>query len=225
MWLRDPHPFPIRGSPTGLSIAAQRSYNGWSCRIVAKLLKKFPAFYVTRLSMSGLGPGEKKTKLTTYLSRMERLTLSRRLIWAWSEKVRLYCQKIIILSKKTEIYAAYSGPSPQKCAPDSPHFCWHRNQDIYYYCTIARHWNICGAMWMMQSNFLLSLGLPKCLIWCRFAYQKLYAFLISDIYFMPPASHHSCFDDPKWYSVINTNYESLHIEILSFFLSLSPSWV
>jgi len=32
MWFGEPHPFPERGSPTGLSASEQRSYKGWSCR-------------------------------------------------------------------------------------------------------------------------------------------------------------------------------------------------
>ena len=33
MWFGEPHPFPERGSPTGLSASGQQSYEGWSCRI------------------------------------------------------------------------------------------------------------------------------------------------------------------------------------------------
>jgi len=28
----EPHPFPVSGSPTGLSASGQQSYEGWSCR-------------------------------------------------------------------------------------------------------------------------------------------------------------------------------------------------
>jgi len=30
MWFGEPHPFPERGSPTGLSATGQQSYEGWS---------------------------------------------------------------------------------------------------------------------------------------------------------------------------------------------------
>jgi len=33
MWFGEPHPFPERGSPTGLSASEQQSYEGWSCRM------------------------------------------------------------------------------------------------------------------------------------------------------------------------------------------------
>jgi len=33
MWFGEPHPFPVRGSPTRLSASAQQSYEGWSCRL------------------------------------------------------------------------------------------------------------------------------------------------------------------------------------------------
>ena len=33
MWFGEPHPFPERGSPTGLSTSGQQSYEGWSCRL------------------------------------------------------------------------------------------------------------------------------------------------------------------------------------------------
>jgi len=32
MWIGEPHPFPERGSPTGLSASGQQSYEGGSCR-------------------------------------------------------------------------------------------------------------------------------------------------------------------------------------------------
>ena len=32
MWFGEPHPFPERGSPTGLGVWRQQSYEGWSCR-------------------------------------------------------------------------------------------------------------------------------------------------------------------------------------------------
>ena len=32
MWFAEPHPFPERGSPTGLSASGQQSYEGWSYR-------------------------------------------------------------------------------------------------------------------------------------------------------------------------------------------------
>jgi len=31
MWFGEPHPFPERGSPTGLSASGQQRYKGWSC--------------------------------------------------------------------------------------------------------------------------------------------------------------------------------------------------
>jgi hypothetical protein len=40
---------------------------------VAKLLKKFCAFYKARPSIAGSGPGERK-KLTSHTSRVEKLT-------------------------------------------------------------------------------------------------------------------------------------------------------
>ena len=32
MWFGEPHPFPERGSSTGLSASGKQSYEGWSCR-------------------------------------------------------------------------------------------------------------------------------------------------------------------------------------------------
>ena len=32
MWFGEPHPSPVRGSPTRLSASGQQGYEGWSCR-------------------------------------------------------------------------------------------------------------------------------------------------------------------------------------------------
>jgi len=33
MWFGEPHPFPVRGSPTRLSTSEQQRYEGWSCTV------------------------------------------------------------------------------------------------------------------------------------------------------------------------------------------------
>jgi len=39
MWFGEPHPFPERGSPTGLSASGQQSYEVRSCRLFIQLLE------------------------------------------------------------------------------------------------------------------------------------------------------------------------------------------
>ena len=33
MWFGEPHSFPVKGSPTRLSVSGQQSYEGWSCTV------------------------------------------------------------------------------------------------------------------------------------------------------------------------------------------------
>jgi len=46
-------------------------------------------------------------------TKSERLVLSCRVIWAWSERVNLYSRQKTILPRKTKTYVILSGPEPR----------------------------------------------------------------------------------------------------------------
>ena len=52
MCFGEPHPFPIRGSPTRLNVSGQQSYEGWSCRTEIRQYRKDGHKFISTLKQS-----------------------------------------------------------------------------------------------------------------------------------------------------------------------------
>lgn len=81
------------------------------------------------------GPSSKGGQAKNLYTKSERLTLSCRVKWAWSERVNLYSQQIMTLPWNTKTYATWLGPGKWYQFPPTPsqRHCWHR---VVFYHTI-----------------------------------------------------------------------------------------